>query len=129
VEAVEIMVKIGDTVTAGQTIGSFEADKAVVELAAPVDGRIESIHLNLGQRVPVGTPFITLRTEHNRQRDSSYKDAKVAEIRRLPAQTRRPQTTFRGRDVVFIGVTAIRGRAKTVRNSKANWAGRHKSPR
>jgi 2-oxoisovalerate dehydrogenase E1 component len=112
VVVVELLIKVGDTVTAGQTIASFEADKAVVELAAPADGTIENIYFSLGDRAPVGAPFVTLRLARTTQRQPTNKDDEVAHIRHLPAEIQKPQTTSRQHNVVLTGLTAVRGRAR-----------------
>ena len=51
------LVRVGDSVTAGQVIANLEADKATVELEAPVAGRIVEllVHANDEDLVEVGT--------------------------------------------------------------------------
>ncbi len=54
-------VKPGDTVKTGQLIAEMEADKAVFEFSAPCDGVIETLLLEEGITVEVGTPMLKLR--------------------------------------------------------------------
>jgi len=54
-------VKPGDPVRSGQTIAELEADKAALELNAPVDGTVMEILVREGEMVKVGTPLLKLR--------------------------------------------------------------------
>ncbi len=68
VEVVELLVKVGDRVQAGQQLATLEADKAMVDLVCPADGTVEAIHLKIGDQAPVDTPLLTLGVENARQR-------------------------------------------------------------
>lgn len=54
-------VKPGDTIRSGQSIAELEADKAALELNAPVDGTVLEILVPEGEMVKVGTPLLKLR--------------------------------------------------------------------
>jgi pyruvate dehydrogenase E2 component (dihydrolipoamide acetyltransferase) len=41
----------------------LETDKAVIELPCPLAGRIEKIHVSVGDRVPVGTTILTIEQD------------------------------------------------------------------
>lgn len=56
----EIMVSVGDTVTADQSILLIESDKASVEVPAPVAGKIEKILVEAGDMVANGQDFIII---------------------------------------------------------------------
>lgn len=56
----EIMVSVGDTVTADQSILLIESDKASVEVPAPVAGKIEKILVEAGDMVANGQDFIVI---------------------------------------------------------------------
>jgi pyruvate dehydrogenase E2 component (dihydrolipoamide acetyltransferase) len=58
---VGVLVNPGDTVTAGQNVVSVETDKAAVEVPAEVDGTVAEIHVQPGDKVPVGGLILTLR--------------------------------------------------------------------
>ncbi len=62
-EIVEYLVQVGDTVKADQPVIRIETDKAVVELPAPVDGKIVEIPHNPGDTVRVGDPLVIIETE------------------------------------------------------------------
>jgi len=46
--------QVGDSVSAGETIAEFEADKATVEVEAPADGTITELKLEIGQEATEG---------------------------------------------------------------------------
>ncbi|ERL54830.1 2-oxo acid dehydrogenase subunit E2 [Psychrobacter aquaticus] len=56
----EIMVSVGDIVTADQSILLIESDKASVEVPAPVAGKIEKILVEAGDMVANGQDFIVI---------------------------------------------------------------------
>ena len=56
----EIMVSVGDIVTAEQSILLIESDKASVEVPAPVAGKIEKILVEAGDMVANGQDFIVI---------------------------------------------------------------------
>ena len=56
----EIMVSVGDIVTADQSILLIESDKASVEVPAPVAGKIEKILVQTGDMVANGQDFIVI---------------------------------------------------------------------
>jgi pyruvate dehydrogenase E2 component (dihydrolipoamide acetyltransferase) len=56
----EIMVSVGDTVRADQSILLIESDKASVEVPAPVAGKIEKILVEAGDMVANGQDFIVI---------------------------------------------------------------------
>ncbi len=59
---VGVLVKVGDTVKAGQNILAVETDKAAVEVPADADGVVEAIHIKQGQKIPVGQAILTLKS-------------------------------------------------------------------
>lgn len=55
VEVTEIMVKVGDTVTADQSLLSVEGDKASMEVPAPFAGVVKEIKVQTGGKVKTGS--------------------------------------------------------------------------
>ena len=55
VEVTEILVKVGDTVSADQSILSVEGDKAAMELPAPMAGTVKEIKVAVGDKVSTGS--------------------------------------------------------------------------
>lgn len=83
VEVVELPVVLGQSVVAGQIIASLEADKAVVDLASPVEGVVEHLHVRVGDRVAVDTPLMTLQVAHARQRQPTAEPDDIPQLTRL----------------------------------------------
>ncbi|MFG6653445.1 pyruvate dehydrogenase complex dihydrolipoyllysine-residue acetyltransferase [Scandinavium sp. M-37] len=55
VEVTEIMVKVGDTVAAEQSLITVEGDKASMEVPAPFAGIVKEIKINTGDKVSTGS--------------------------------------------------------------------------
>ncbi|CAM7570158.1 MULTISPECIES: pyruvate dehydrogenase complex dihydrolipoyllysine-residue acetyltransferase [Citrobacter] len=55
VEVTEIMVKVGDTVAAEQSLITVEGDKASMEVPAPFAGTVKEIKINTGDKVSTGS--------------------------------------------------------------------------
>ena len=60
-EIVSWHVKPGDTVTVNQVLVEIETAKSLVELPSPFAGTVESLLVDEGQTVEVGTAIITVR--------------------------------------------------------------------
>jgi pyruvate carboxylase subunit B len=60
VEVVDIMVKVGDRVTKGQTVAAIEAMKAKHEIKSPVDGTVSSVNVELGDEIDSTRPIVTI---------------------------------------------------------------------
>jgi len=57
----EILVKVGDVVTVGQSLVVVESAKASVEVPSPFAGTVERIALSQGQSVKQGMPILVLQ--------------------------------------------------------------------
>ena len=57
---VEVSVKEGQTVKAGQKVAVLEAMKMENEIPAPKDGTITAIHVNKGDSILEGAPVVTI---------------------------------------------------------------------
>lgn len=55
VEVTEVMVKVGDTVAAEQSLITVEGDKASMEVPAPFAGTVKEIKINTGDKVSTGS--------------------------------------------------------------------------
>ncbi len=58
VEVTEIMVKVGDSVAAEQSLITVEGDKASMEVPAPFAGVVKSITISVGARVSTGSAIM-----------------------------------------------------------------------
>jgi pyruvate dehydrogenase E2 component (dihydrolipoamide acetyltransferase) len=57
---VNVLVKPGDAVTAGQNVVAVETDKAAVEVPAESAGTVEQVLVKPGDKVPVGAPILRI---------------------------------------------------------------------
>ena len=62
VDVIEISVKVGDTISAEDTIIVLESDKATVEVPAPQGGKVAAISVKVGDRVKEGDAVCLLYT-------------------------------------------------------------------
>ncbi|AIJ08869.1 MULTISPECIES: pyruvate dehydrogenase complex dihydrolipoyllysine-residue acetyltransferase [Edwardsiella] len=59
VEVTEILVKVGDSVSAEQSLITVEGDKASMEVPAPFAGVVSTITVSVGDKVKTGSPIMT----------------------------------------------------------------------
>ena len=64
-EVAEVMINVGDTVEADQSLLLIESDKASVEVPSPVSGIVEKILIAAGDTVANGQDFIIIKTASN----------------------------------------------------------------
>ena len=60
-EVIELLVKVGDTVEADQSLLVLESDKASMEIPSPAAGVVESLSVKLDDEVGTGDPILKLR--------------------------------------------------------------------
>ncbi|WP_411350404.1 2-oxo acid dehydrogenase subunit E2 [Moraxella lincolnii] len=70
-QVAEIMVNVGDEVTAEQSILLVESDKASVEVPAPVSGKVIKLLVNAGDTVSNGQDFIVIASQSSQSSASS----------------------------------------------------------
>ena len=75
VDVIEISVKVGDTISAEDTIIVLESDKATVEVPAPQGGKVAAISVKVGDRVKEGDAVMELEAE---EADGNDEDESVA---------------------------------------------------
>ncbi|KJO52474.1 pyruvate dehydrogenase complex dihydrolipoyllysine-residue acetyltransferase [Klebsiella aerogenes] len=63
VEVTEIMVKVGDTIAAEQSLITVEGDKASMEVPAPFAGTVKEIKINTGDKVSTGSLIMVFEVE------------------------------------------------------------------
>ena len=96
VTVTEVMVKVGETITADQSIINVEGDKASMEVPAPEAGVVKEILVKVGDKVTTGTPMLVLDSA-----DAAPAQASVA----APAPTAAPATA----QVIDVNVPDIGG--------------------
>ncbi len=63
VEVTEVMVKVGDKVTAEQSLITVEGDKASMEVPAPFAGTVKEIKVSVGSKVSTGSLIMVFEVE------------------------------------------------------------------
>jgi dihydrolipoamide dehydrogenase len=63
IPVIEILVKVGETVTAEQSLITLETDKATMDVPSPVAGVVKELKLKVGDTVSEGSVILMLETE------------------------------------------------------------------
>ncbi|WP_105580590.1 pyruvate dehydrogenase complex dihydrolipoyllysine-residue acetyltransferase [Cronobacter turicensis] len=63
VEVTEVLVKVGDKVTAEQSLITVEGDKASMEVPAPFAGTVKALKVNVGDKVSTGSLIMVFEVE------------------------------------------------------------------
>ncbi|ELY2642602.1 pyruvate dehydrogenase complex dihydrolipoyllysine-residue acetyltransferase [Cronobacter sakazakii] len=63
VEVTEVLVKVGDKVTAEQSLITVEGDKASMEVPAPFAGTVKDLKVNVGDKVSTGSLIMVFEVE------------------------------------------------------------------
>ncbi|BBI68324.1 hypothetical protein PKHYL_25150 [Psychrobacter sp. KH172YL61] len=95
-QVAEIMVSVGDTVSADESIPLIESDKASVEVPAPEAGVVEKILVNAGDTVANGQDFIVIKAagtlrQNRKQILLKLKIKRTSLHRKLKASHSQPQ--------------------------------------
>ncbi|ETW96294.1 MAG: branched-chain alpha-keto acid dehydrogenase subunit E2 [Candidatus Entotheonella factor] len=62
-DVVNVLVAAGDRVVQDQPLIELETDKAVIEVPAPVNGVVQTMHVQAGEKANVGQLIVTFETE------------------------------------------------------------------
>ena len=62
IPVIEILVKVGDTVTAEQSLITLETDKATMDVPAPVAGVVKELKVKVGDTVSIGSVILMLES-------------------------------------------------------------------
>ncbi|EMX9180543.1 pyruvate dehydrogenase complex dihydrolipoyllysine-residue acetyltransferase [Citrobacter sedlakii] len=93
VEVTEIMVKVGDTVAAEQSLITVEGDKASMEVPAPFAGTVKEIKINTGDKVSTGSLIMVFEVA------GAEGAAAPAKAEAAPAQAAAPAAAGGAKDV------------------------------
>lgn len=91
VDVIEILVAVGDSVKADDSLITLEGDKATMDVPAPFAGRVESIEVSIGDKVSQGDKILNLSTHH--QAASEEAPATPQDTSSSQAQPQIEQTT------------------------------------
>lgn len=61
VEVIEVAIKPGDSVSLEGTLITLESEKASMDIPSPYEGKVETVVVNVGDKVKMGDPIATLR--------------------------------------------------------------------
>jgi dihydrolipoamide dehydrogenase len=78
VPVIEILVAVGDTVSAEDPLVSLESDKATMDVPAPFAGTVEKITVSVGDRVSEGSTLMTLSGDGDATAESAQTPAEPA---------------------------------------------------
>ena len=62
VEVIEVLVSVGDEISANQDIITLESDKAAMEIPSDIAGKVVSLNVAVGDKVAQGTVILSLET-------------------------------------------------------------------
>ncbi|WPE16308.1 dihydrolipoyllysine-residue acetyltransferase [Candidatus Thioglobus autotrophicus] len=83
VEVIEILVSVGDKITAEDSIITLESDKASMEIPTPHAGIVASINVNIGDKIKQGDILIALENSEADEKTTQPEAQKVGK----PKQT------------------------------------------
>lgn len=72
-ELIELLIKVGDSVAAGQSVAVAESSKASVEIPSPVAGTVTAVLVNVGQMIQEHVPLFEVADEQSSQAASAPK--------------------------------------------------------
>lgn len=87
VEVIELLVKVGDTIAAEQSLITVESDKASMEIPSDTAGVVKSIAVNVGSKVKQGTVILEVEADGRFSADAqaeSPPEKTLAETPRAP---------------------------------------------
>ncbi|WP_108649269.1 pyruvate dehydrogenase complex dihydrolipoyllysine-residue acetyltransferase [Dongshaea marina] len=93
VEVTEILVQVGDSVEAEQSLITVEGDKASMEVPAPVAGVVKSIDIKVGDTVNTGSHIMTFEVSGGTPAASAPAKAEAAPAPAAPAAAPAPAAT------------------------------------
>ncbi len=71
VEVIEICVQVGQNIEAEEALLVLESDKSTMEVPAPINGKVQSILVSVGDKVSAGTQVATFEVEGVESTESS----------------------------------------------------------
>jgi pyruvate/2-oxoglutarate dehydrogenase complex dihydrolipoamide acyltransferase (E2) component len=72
VAVIEILVAVGDSITAEQSLATVESDKASLEIPSSHSGIVKSLLIKLGDKVSQGSALLTLEAAESQRSCDSY---------------------------------------------------------
>jgi pyruvate dehydrogenase E2 component (dihydrolipoamide acetyltransferase) len=79
VEVIEILVSVGDTIAADDSIMTLESDKASMEIPSPFAGTVTQININIGDKIKQGDSLISLEITQESE-ESTIEEEESSEL-------------------------------------------------
>jgi len=89
VEIIEVLVSVGDEISANQDVITLESDKAAMEIPSSVAGKVLSVNVAVGEKVKEGSIILTLETtviEATNKKEQAEAVSKTPENQPKPAE-------------------------------------------
>jgi pyruvate dehydrogenase E2 component (dihydrolipoamide acetyltransferase) len=77
VEVIEILVSVGDTIAAEDSIITLESDKASMEIPCPSAGIVTQINISIGDKIKQGDSLISLESAQESEESSADEEESV----------------------------------------------------
>jgi pyruvate dehydrogenase E2 component (dihydrolipoamide acetyltransferase) len=118
VEVIELLVKVGDTVSKEQSLITVESDKASMEIPSSAAGVVQALRVKIGDKVSQGSPVVVL--------SSASGGGAVAAAAAAPAATASPGAAEQPKSTAF--ATEMGARPQPIDLGPAPGAKPHASP-
>src|SRR6478609_6424568 len=86
VEVIEVLVAVGDTIKAEQSLITVESDKASMEIPASQGGVVKSIAVKVGDKVAEGAVVLEVEAEASDAAPAAKEEAPKAAAKEAPKQ-------------------------------------------
>ena len=81
VEIIEILVKPGDVIKKNDPVVTLESDKSSVEVPSPLEGKVSSIKVKIGDKVSQGSVIALLEANKKTEKKIIEKSEKIERIK------------------------------------------------
>ncbi len=78
VDVIEVPIKVGQTIKKNQTLAVLESDKASMEIPSPVAGVVQSIAINVGDKVAQDSVICSISSDENAKTPQPQAESKSA---------------------------------------------------
>lgn len=90
VEVIEVLVGVGDTIQADQSLISVESDKAAMEIPAPEAGVVKELKIKMGDRISKGSLILLLEPAASEESAVPVSQAPAPKVEAAPAAVPAP---------------------------------------
>lgn len=91
VDVIEVLVKVGDTVAAEDSLMTLETDKATMDVPSSAAGTVTAVHVSVGDKVSQGSKVVDLATSGGKQPAPAKKPAADKPAASKPAASDAPR--------------------------------------